>query len=57
MQRGNFARRTLEFWPSCESYTLVDVWKQQVRMGRSGKVGGWVQGSRVGGWTGGQWVG
>ncbi|PSC70066.1 O-methyltransferase [Micractinium conductrix] len=30
VQRGNFARRTLEFWPSCESYTLVDVWKQQV---------------------------
>ncbi|PSC67295.1 O-methyltransferase [Micractinium conductrix] len=29
VQRGQFARLTLDRWPSCTQYILVDVWKQQ----------------------------
>ena len=30
VQRGVFAKVTLEHWPSCERYYLVDIWRQQV---------------------------
>lgn len=29
VQKGQFARWTLDRWPSCEQYHLVDIWKQQ----------------------------
>ena len=29
-QRGEFAARTLEQWPSCQKYILVDLWAKQV---------------------------
>ena len=34
VQRGDFSKQTLDTWPSCKKYILVDAWKHQVRSSR-----------------------